>query len=80
MITLYLTVLAAINYKLTRILILQKEKLITISQYDSLTGLYNRRYWEQRLLEEFHRCQRSKEDVCVMMVDIDGRSRVCIRP
>ncbi len=71
MITLYPMVLAAINYKLTRLMILQRERLLQISRHDDLTGLFSRRYWEQRLLEEFNRCQRSGENTCVMMVDID---------
>jgi diguanylate cyclase len=71
MITLYPMVLAAINYKLSRLLILQREKLLHLGRHDTLTGVFSRRYWEQRLLEEFERCQRSGENACVMMVDID---------
>lgn len=71
MIVLYPMVFAAINYKLTRLLILQREKLVHLSRNDSLTGVFSRRYWEQRLLEEFERCQRSGEKACVMMLDID---------
>jgi len=71
MITFYPMVLAAINYKLTRLLILQRGKLLHLSRNDSLTGVFSRRYWEQRLLEEFERCQRSGEKACVMMLDID---------
>ena len=71
MIILYPMVFATINYKLTRILILQREKLLHLSRNDSLTGVFSRRYWEQRLVEEFNRCQRSGEKACVMMVDID---------
>ena len=67
----YPILLGSINYTLSNLLLKQKAKLITISQHDSLTGLYNRRYWEQRLVEEFNRCQRSGEKACVMMVDID---------
>lgn len=70
-IILYPMVFAAINYKLTRILILQREKLLHLSRNDSLTGVFSRRYWEQRLVEEFNRCQRSGEKACVMMLDID---------
>jgi diguanylate cyclase len=71
MITLYPMIFAAINYKLTRVLIVQKGKLLHLSRHDSLTGVFSRRYWEERLLEEFERCQRSRENACVMMVDID---------
>ncbi|OUS41197.1 hypothetical protein A9R00_02170 [Oleispira antarctica] len=71
MIIIYPMVFAAINYKLTRLMILQREKLLHLSRNDSLTGVFSRRYWEQRLVEEFNRCQRSSEKACVMMVDID---------
>lgn len=76
MIILYPMVFAAINYKLTRLLILQREKLLHLSRNDSLTGVFSRRYWEQRLLEEFNRCQRSREKACVMMVDIDHFKKI----
>lgn len=71
MIVIYPMVLAYINYKLTRLMITQRKKLLHISRNDGLTGVYTRRYWEQRLLEEFTRCRRSGENACVMMVDID---------
>lgn len=71
MIVLYPMAVAYINYKLTKLMIIQREKLLKINHHDDLTGLYSRRYWEQRLLEEFNRCKRSGEDSCVMMVDID---------
>lgn len=71
MLMVYPMLLVSTNYKLTRLLILQREKLVHLNHNDSLTGLFSRSYWEQRLLEEFNRCQRSNENACVMMVDID---------
>lgn len=71
LIIVYPMVLSFVNYKLTRLMIVQREKLLHISRNDGLTGVFTRRYWEQRLLEEFNRCRRSGEDACVMMVDID---------
>jgi diguanylate cyclase len=76
MMTIYPMVFAAINYKLTSLLILQRGKLIHLSRHDSLTGVFSRRYWEQRLLEEFNRCQRSGEDACVMMLDLDHFKKI----
>jgi diguanylate cyclase len=70
-IMIYPMLLVSTNYKLTRILLLQREKLVHLNHNDSLTGLFSRSYWEQRLLEEFNRCKRSNENACVMMVDID---------
>lgn len=71
MIVIYPMGLAYVNYKLTRLMFVQRKKLLHISRNDSLTRVFNRRYWEQRLIEEFNRCQRSNEKACVMMVDID---------
>lgn len=76
MIMIYPMLLVSINYKLTRLLILQREKLVSLNHNDSLTGLFSRSYWEQRLLEEFNRCQRSNENACVMMVDIDHFKKI----
>lgn len=71
MIVIYPMILAFINYKLTRLMFLQRKKLLHVSRHDNLTRVFNRHYWEQRLIEEFNRCLRSNEKACVMMVDID---------
>jgi diguanylate cyclase (GGDEF)-like protein len=38
---------------------------------DPVSGLFNRRYFHERLEEELHRAQRHKAPVALMMVDID---------
>jgi diguanylate cyclase (GGDEF)-like protein/PAS domain S-box-containing protein len=38
---------------------------------DSLTGLYNRRFLEETLKHEFHKAERGKGVVCLIMIDID---------
>lgn len=38
---------------------------------DSLTGLYNRRYFQQTLDREFERARRNKSTFCLLMMDID---------
>lgn len=43
---------------------------------DSLTGLWNRRYLEERLREEIARCQRSGEYLSACIVDLDGFKQV----
>lgn len=43
---------------------------------DSLTGLWNRRYLEERLREEIARCQRSQESLSACIVDLDGFKQV----
>ena len=45
---------------------LQKEVLT-----DSLTGLYNGKYFSQRLTEEFYRSKRYKNDLSLVLIDID---------
>ena len=43
---------------------------------DQLTGLANRRAWDQRLVEEMERARRSHTDLSLAMIDIDGFKRV----
>lgn len=38
---------------------------------DGLTGLYNRRYFEERLDEEIHRSRRYDRPMSIIMIDID---------
>ncbi len=46
------------------------------AQTDSLTGLYNHRYFHERLRSELGRASRSHEPVAVLMMDIDNFKRV----
>jgi diguanylate cyclase (GGDEF)-like protein len=39
---------------------------------DPLTGLYNRRFLENRLQEEFNRSSRQKQDFCIILADLDN--------
>ncbi|MES9927917.1 MAG: GGDEF domain-containing protein, partial [Candidatus Thiodiazotropha sp. 6PDIVS] len=41
------------------------------SERDSLTALYNHRYFNERLLQEMHRAQRSDSHLSLMMCDLD---------
>ncbi len=52
-----------------------REKLQNQSICDPLTGLYNRRYLEESLVQEIHRAQRHQHSVGVMMIDIDHFKR-----
>ena len=42
------------------------------SRVDSLTGLANRRFFDERLGEELERSRRSGEELSVALIDIDG--------
>lgn len=46
-------------------------QLDSTSHTDSLTGLWNRRYFYLRLAEEKSRANRKKTPLCVAMIDID---------
>ncbi len=43
-----------------------------LSITDSLTGLFNRRYFEERLKMEINRAERYKRFLCLIMLDIDN--------
>jgi diguanylate cyclase (GGDEF)-like protein/PAS domain S-box-containing protein len=51
-----------------------------LSREDALTGLANRREFDQRLAIEEQRCQRHHHPLCVAMLDIDRFKQVNDRP
>ena len=54
----------------------QKEELERQSREDSLTGLFNRRYMDFRLTQEFDRARRYRHPLSVAMGDIDFFKKV----
>jgi diguanylate cyclase (GGDEF)-like protein len=46
------------------------------AQTDSLTGLYNHRYFHERLRAELNRISRTHDSIAVLMLDIDDFKRV----
>ncbi len=54
----------------------QKAELERLSITDGLTGLYNRRFFQERLDEEFRRAQRYSDPVSLIMIDIDHFKKV----
>ncbi len=52
------------------------EQLKRLALHDELTGLFNRRYFDQRLSAELGRMARFGCDVSVMLVDVDDFKRV----
>ena len=51
-------------------------QLQELSRIDHLTGLYNRGYWESRLIQEFKRFDRYELPCSLIMLDIDHFKRV----
>ncbi len=49
----------------------QKLQLERLSQIDPLTGVFNRRFCDQRLDEEVKRCQRFQTSFSLIVIDID---------
>ena len=52
------------------------EELKTASRVDGLTGLYNRRYWQERLDEMHKLCVRREKPSTALMLDIDHFKRI----
>lgn len=48
------------------------ERVKQLAYRDGLTGVYNRRFFESRMIEEIERAQRHGNSLSVLMVDIDG--------
>ncbi len=55
----------------TRQLLEANARLEQLTLTDDVTGLYNQRFLFSRLDEEFRRARRHREDLAVMMIDID---------
>jgi diguanylate cyclase (GGDEF)-like protein len=51
-------------------------RLQEVSRIDGLTGLYNRRYWQERFEREYKMAMRNDPDVCAIMLDIDHFKKV----
>jgi diguanylate cyclase (GGDEF)-like protein len=47
------------------------KKLEVMSRIDGLTGLYNRRYWQERFDKEYKLARRRERPVTALMLDID---------
>lgn len=52
------------------------DQLKVISRVDGLTGLYNRRYWQERFEREFKLTVRNKKPTSVLILDIDHFKKV----
>ncbi len=52
------------------------DRLKEVSRVDGLTGLYNRRYWQERFDREYKMAMRTEPDICAVMLDIDHFKKV----
>jgi diguanylate cyclase len=68
---LYPLVVGLTAYRLARRLREQNQLLSEMSRTDGLSGLLNRRYWEDAVAAEFERCARTGGRSSVLMLDID---------
>ncbi len=57
--------------EMSRELGMERKRLKTESQSDSLTGLFNMRYFKLQLVEEFSRAQRYGRPLTLLMLDVD---------
>jgi diguanylate cyclase (GGDEF)-like protein len=55
----------------TNELVLLNKRLEQLSVTDQLTGLFNRRHFQERLVIEMSRSNRYKQSLCLLMLDID---------
>jgi diguanylate cyclase (GGDEF)-like protein len=53
-----------------------RNTLTTLAKLDALTGLSNRRYFFQRLDEEYERQKRTSQPLCLVMMDADHFKRI----
>jgi diguanylate cyclase (GGDEF)-like protein/PAS domain S-box-containing protein len=56
--------------------VIYEEKLATMAKTDGLTGIYNRRYLDQRLQEELERSRRHGNSVSILLLDIDHFKKI----
>jgi diguanylate cyclase (GGDEF)-like protein len=52
------------------------ERVKQLAYVDGLTGIFNRRYFEMRILEEIERAGRFRHELSVLLVDIDHFKRL----
>ncbi|GAB5377163.1 MAG: hypothetical protein AcusKO_36250 [Acuticoccus sp.] len=77
-----LVVLALVIYWNRKLRLLNKAleaanaRLREVSITDPLTGLYNRRHFDARIMEDFRLCQRNGWPLSVAMIDVDHFKRV----
>jgi diguanylate cyclase len=71
LLVLYPLVVGLTAYRLARRLREQNQLLAELSRTDALSGLLNRRHWEDAVAGEFERCARTGVRSSLLMLDID---------
>ena len=56
--------------------IVEGNKMRDLAQKDSLTGIYNRQYFEQLANIELLKAKRFQTDLCIVMIDIDEFKKI----
>lgn len=72
----YPMLLATIMYRLVRKLDRQRANLRQLSEHDALSGVYNRRFFERRIAQEFDNFRRHEKFVALVMIDIDDFKKI----
>jgi diguanylate cyclase len=64
------------TYRMSQKLALHARESERLSRTDGLTGLWNRRHWEDLLAIEFERCRAGGASCCLLLLDLDHFKRV----
>jgi diguanylate cyclase len=67
----YPIVIGVVTYRLSLQLSAQKNALRLLHERDSLSGLYSRSHWLQRLDEAFHAFHRHGRPISIVLLDVD---------
>lgn len=59
------------NFLQSRQLKIQRREIQELADHDTLTGLYNRREFENRMKDEFNRADRYEQSLTIIMIDLD---------
>jgi len=52
------------------------EKTMLLANHDSLTGLMNRRHWEENLIQLFKISERTSSNISIAYMDLDGFKKI----
>ena len=72
----YPLVVGFTSHKLSLKVAEKQAKLISLSRIDGLTGLNNRRYWENQLDRSFKLNKREESNTCVIFIDVDHFKKI----